>query len=119
MAATDTHATHSPSAHATEAEPQTPMWLPAVGVFLFLIAGVYAVTTRTPDADEGTSAPSAAQTAAAAKPAATALPRLGTARPSGSAAAPAPGASVIRLPNGMTIPRRPPSGQGQPSQPGH
>ena len=47
------------------------MWLPAVGVFLFLAGGVYAVTTRVPDAEELEAA--AAASAAARPPAKNAL----------------------------------------------
>lgn len=71
----DSHANHAAHASAAETEPQTPMWLPAVGVFLFLVAGVYGVTTRTPEPGELEAAASAS--AAAAKPAAAATaPRV-------------------------------------------
>ena len=34
--------------HETEQEPQTPMWLPALGVVLFLIAGIWWATRNGP-----------------------------------------------------------------------
>jgi hypothetical protein len=30
--------------HDAEAEPQTPMWLPALGIALFLLAGIWWAT---------------------------------------------------------------------------
>lgn len=104
MATPDSHATHAASAHsAAEAEPQTPMWLPAVGVFLFLVGGVYAVTTRTPDASETeATAAAATQSAAPAKPAATPAPR-----PAGRPPTVPPSLATLRMPNGQAAPTAP------------
>jgi len=98
MATSESHATHTAGASPADAEPKTPMWLPAVGVFLFLVAGVYLVTTRTVDPAELEAA--AAQSATAAATAAPKpVPRQAlTNRPSN---APGPGGTgTIRVPTG-------------------
>jgi hypothetical protein len=49
--------------HENEAEPQTPMWLPALGIALFLLAGIWWATRPVPQA--APPAPAAAASSAA------------------------------------------------------
>lgn len=35
------HSAHAHGAHETQPEPQSPMWLPVVGILLFLAAAAY------------------------------------------------------------------------------
>lgn len=58
----DSHAHHGPP---PPPEPKTPMWLPALGAFLFLSAGLYWGLTPSKDAAAGGS-PSTTATAPAA-----------------------------------------------------
>jgi hypothetical protein len=44
---------------AQEEEPQTPMWLPALGVALFLVAGIWWATRAVPQPAPPPAAPSA------------------------------------------------------------
>jgi hypothetical protein len=53
-------------AHEAEAEPQTPMWLPALGIALFLLAGIWWATRPVPQAPPPAPAVSAAPAAPAA-----------------------------------------------------
>jgi hypothetical protein len=52
-------------AHETEEEPQTPMWLPALGIALFLIAGIWWATRPVPHAPPSPPPPPAAPSASA------------------------------------------------------
>ncbi|MFO0670846.1 MAG: hypothetical protein U0235_14650 [Polyangiaceae bacterium] len=55
--------------HVAEDEPKTPMWLPALGVALFLIVGIWFATRpgdATDDAKKGEAAPAATASAAPA-----------------------------------------------------
>ncbi len=58
----DSHDTHD-----VQDEPQTPMWLPALGIALFLIAGIYWITRPVPQAPPP--APAASTAPAASAPA--------------------------------------------------
>jgi hypothetical protein len=51
--------------HEAEAEPQTPMWLPALGIALFLIAGIWWATRNAAPQAAPPSAPVASASAAA------------------------------------------------------
>jgi hypothetical protein len=92
---TDSHGT------PLEAEPQTPMWLPALGAALFVSAALWwAVTPSAPVITADDAAPSAAVSVAAAAPAPSALPPAARlAQPLNPAANAAPVPSGI--PSGM------------------
>lgn len=51
--------------HETEAEPQTPMWLPALGIALFLLAGIWWATRPVPEAPPAPAAPAVSAAPAA------------------------------------------------------
>ncbi|HEY1958794.1 MAG TPA: hypothetical protein VGH28_24435 [Polyangiaceae bacterium] len=55
-------------------EPQTPMWLPALGAVLFLAAGIYWVTRPEPAPPPPAPAAASASASAAPAPSASAAP---------------------------------------------
>ncbi|WP_437674235.1 hypothetical protein [Sorangium sp. So ce131] len=97
--ADDHHAFDGEPAHALPAdEPPTPSWVPALGLALFVVAGVAFLATSSDGAPEGRTAPAAARPAAAAD-AQPATPRPAAAEaqrgaPGGAAAAPAASGSA-------------------------
>ncbi len=59
----DSHDTHD-----VQDEPQSPMWLPALGIVLFLIAGIWWATRPMPQAPPPAPAAPSASSAAPATP---------------------------------------------------
>jgi hypothetical protein len=96
----DSHAHHAPA--EAQAEPQTPMWLPALGAGLFVAVGLWwAVTpSSAPTAADDTVASASASVAAAAPPAAP--PAATIAQPLNGAARPSPAPPTPSgVPSGM------------------
>jgi hypothetical protein len=105
-------------------EPETPMWLPALGVLLFAAAGVWWATRPAPP-------PTTADTAAGAAAAPVASASVAAAPPPAPSAAPPPHLAAAGgarpLPTGRTLPpgmpehrsARPATGPGPAPDPNH
>lgn len=99
---------HVASGVSQEEEPQTPMWLPAVGAALFVgVALWWAVTPSAASSTSAEAAPSASAAASAAalapNPQGTAVPQPRPALPTQQGAAPA-GAASGRMPMPSALP---------------
>jgi hypothetical protein len=95
---------HAAKAAATDDEPKSPMWLPALGAALFVSVGLWWAVTPAPpppaDADQAASASAAASAAPAPTPPPTATPVRPQMPPPTASAAMAP-AIPSNLPPGL------------------
>lgn len=90
------------SAHAPPSEPHSPMWLPALGVALLAVAGVYwATSAPLKTVDESALETSSAQPSASAAPSAQPAPTA-RAQPGNEGQKPGqPGGPGKQLPKGI------------------
>lgn len=103
---------HGPAAPPGPPEPNTPMWLPAVGALLFLTAGLaWALTTPPKETADLSGIPAGSASAAPTAPAAQTAPPATNAAPAQPAGQPA-GIPTIAQPRqvGTTIVQPLPAG---------